>query len=226
MDINRHHVIHKIITAIMDGEAAEVLKLIEYGLKKGMSTEEILEEALIPASRKLADTFQGANFYIPDVLLASRAIKAGTYALKPFLPQKTSSNQIKVLIGTVEGDIHDIGKNLISMFFEFAGFEVIDLGVNITPLQFMQEVKKHQPDILAMSAILTTTMGSMSETIDLLSQHKLRDKVKILVGGGPVTKEFARSIGADGSVDNPKDAVKMAQKLITGKKRFDHNYPR
>lgn len=212
MDLNRHHIIHKIINAVMEGEANEVLNLIELGLKKSMSVEELLEEALIPATRDLSDIFQGANFNIPDVLLASRAIKAGIYALKPLFPNKSTTH--KIVFGTVEGDIHDIGKNLITMFLELSGFEVIDLGVNITPIQFMQAVKSYNPEILAMSAILTTTMGAMSETIDLLVQHHLRDQVKIMVGGGPVTKEFAASIGADGCADNPRDTVKIAQQLI------------
>ena len=177
-----------------------------------MSVEELLDQALIPATRSLSDTYQGANFNIPDVLLSSRAIKAGIFALKPLFPKKPTPN--KIVMGTVEGDIHDIGKNLITMFLELSGFEVIDLGVNITPIQFMQAVKSYNPDILAMSAILTTTMGSTSETMDLLIQHNLRDQVKIMVGGGPVTKEFAASIGADGCADNPRDSVIIAQQLI------------
>ncbi len=223
MDLSRHHIIQKIINAIMEGEANDVLNLIELGLKKSMSVEELLEEALIPATKQLSDIYQGANFNIPDVLLSSRAIKAGTYALKPLFPKKFTPN--KIVIGTVEGDIHDIGKNLITMFLEFSGFEVIDLGVNITPIQFMQAVKSYNPDILAMSAILTTTMGFMSETINILIQHQLRDQVKILVGGGPVTKEFAASIGADGCADNPKDTVKIAQQLIGKNNSFTPKYP-
>lgn len=216
MNPNRQHIIQNITNAIMEGEAGEVLNLIELGLKNGMSVEEILETAIIPATKKLSDIFQGANFNIPDVLLSSRAIKAGIYALKPFFTKKSTAN--KIVIGTVEGDIHDIGKNLIAMFLELSRFDVIDLGVNITPIQFMQAVKSYNPDILAMSAILTTTMGSMSETIDILIQYKLRDQVKILVGGGPVTKEFAASIGADGCADNPRDTVKIAQQLVAKNK--------
>ena len=223
MDLNRHQIIRKISTAIMEGEANEVLNLIELGLKKSMSVEELLEEALIPATRELSDTFQGANFYIPDVLLASRAVKAGIYALKPLFPKKSTHN--KIVIGTVEGDIHDIGKNLLTMFLEVSGFEVIDLGVNIAPIQFLQAVKSYNPDILAMSAILTTTMGAMSETIDILIQHRLRDKVKILVGGGPVTKEFAASIGADGCADNPKDTVKLVQQFVGKNRSFTPKFP-
>ncbi|MDK2880359.1 MAG: hypothetical protein PWQ99_134 [Clostridia bacterium] len=211
MKNNRTIIFRKINSAILNGEANEVARLIDTGLKMSMSAEEILEEVLIPTTRQVAAQFQGADFNIPDVLLASRAIKAGLHALKPY---KRPAGGKRIVIGTVAGDIHDIGKNMIALFLEFAGHEVIDLGVDVTALDFIQAVKKYKPNLLAMSALLTTTMGEMSNVIEMLYIHQLRDCVKVIVGGGPVTQEFAVSIGADAYADNPHEAIKVVHNLL------------
>lgn len=215
MTQNRNHIFSEIISAILNGDANEVVNHTREGIKNSMSAEEILEGAIIPAARQFAERFQGADFYIPEVLLASRAIKASLYALKPLL--KSRSRLKKVVIGTVEGDIHDIGKNLIVIFLQFAGFEVIDLGVDVTAATFLEAVKKHRPDLLAMSALLTTTMGTMANVIELLNMYHLRDQVKVIVGGGPVTQEFAESIGADAYAESPHEVLDALKRLFNEK---------
>jgi 5-methyltetrahydrofolate--homocysteine methyltransferase len=210
----RSHILAGIYNAILNGEVNSVVQYVHNGLKMSMSTEEILTEAIVPASQQLVQQFQGADFYIPDVLLAARAIKASLHALKP--KQTPSAHQAKrVLIGTVEGDIHDIGKHMVKLFFEFAGFQVTDLGVDVPAYQFVEAVKKYKPDILAVSALLTTTMGEMSKIIDMLYIHNVRQSVKVLVGGGPVTAEFAQLIGADAYAESAYDSVNTALKLLS-----------
>jgi methanogenic corrinoid protein MtbC1 len=212
LELKRDLILKEIITAIINGQANEAVKFIKAGVKASMSAEEILQWAIIPATKQVTDTFQGADFFIPDVLLASRSIKAGLNAIKP-LPRHSTRTQ-KIVLGTVEGDIHDIGKNLIALFFEFAGFEVIDLGVDVTTVTFIQAVRDHKPDVLAMSALLTTTMGSMSNVIEQLHVQHLRHTVKVLVGGGPVTQEFAAYIGADAHGENPQEGIAIVHELF------------
>jgi methanogenic corrinoid protein MtbC1 len=210
--LKRNLILAEIITAILNGQANEAVKFIKAGINISMSAEEILQWAIIPATKQVTDTFQGADFFIPDVLLASRAIKAGLKAIKP-LPRHSARTQ-RIVLGTVEGDIHDIGKNLVALFLEFAGFEVIDLGVDVTVVAFLQALREHKPDVLAMSALLTTTMGSMSNVIERLHAHHLRDTVKVLVGGGPVTREFAAYIGADAYGENPQETIEIIHELF------------
>lgn len=214
---SKHDLILKeIASSIINGQANDVVKFIKAGIKNSMSAEEILQAAVIPATKRVTDDFQGANFYIPDVLLAARAIKAGLNVLKP-IPRHSAQSQ-RIILGTVEGDIHDIGKNLVALFFEFAGFEVIDLGVDVTVFKFLQAVRELKPDVLGMSALLTTTMGSMSNVIEQLYIHHMRDEVKVLVGGGPVTREFANYIGADIYAENPHEAIGLLRQLFSRKR--------
>ncbi|NPV28642.1 MAG: corrinoid protein [Firmicutes bacterium] len=213
MNTGRNHIFQQIITAILAGKADLVLKSVSSGLAMNISAMEIMEYAIMPATKQLAVKFQGADFYIPDVLLASRAIKAGLYALKPLI-QTNSRCLKKIVIGTVAGDIHDIGKNMVSLFLSFSGFEVIDLGVDVTAVEFVQAVKKYRPSLLGLSALLTTTIGEMGVVIEQLNRNHLRHTVKILVGGAPVTKEFAAFIGADAYAQDAQEAVKLARELV------------
>lgn len=222
MELKRDLILAEIITAIINGQANEAVKFIKAGIKLSMGAEEILQWAVIPATKQVTDTFQGADFFIPDVLLASRAIKAGLNAIKP-LPRRSARTH-KIVLGTVEGDIHDIGKNLVALFLEFAGFEVIDLGVDVMAGAFLQAVREHKPDVLGMSALLTTTMGSMSNVIEQLYIHHLRDAVKVIVGGGPVTQEFATYIGADAYGENPQEAIGIVHELFKKKDSFNAFY--
>ncbi|WP_069589486.1 corrinoid protein [Neomoorella thermoacetica] len=209
----RTQIFQDIISAILRGEANGVLKSINAGLQMAMSADEILEEAMIPATIQTLDKYQGADFYIPDVINASHAIEAGLFALKPYT-KKSLQKRKKIVIGTVEGDIHDIGKNLVALSLGYAGFEVVDLGVNVSPAEFVRAVEQHRPEILAMSALLTTTMGEMARVIKALEKHHLRKSVRVLVGGGPVTKEFAESIGADAYGSSAREAISIAQSLV------------
>ncbi|WP_253256440.1 corrinoid protein [Moorella sp. E306M] len=210
----RAQIFQDIISAILRGDADGVLKSISSGLQIGMSADEILEEAMIPATVQTLDKYQGADFYIPDVINASHAIEAGLFALKPYI-KKGLHKRRKIVIGTVEGDIHDIGKNLVALSLSYAGFEVVDLGVNVSPAEFVRSVEQHRPEILAMSALLTTTMGEMARVIKALEKHHLRKSVRVLVGGGPVTREFAESIGADAYASSAREAISIAQSLVS-----------
>ena len=218
VELKRDYILQEIASAILKGQANDAVKFIKAGIKKSMSAEEILQNAIIPATQEVTDNFQGADFYIPDILLAARAIKAGMNALRT-IPRRSAQKQ-KIVLGTVEGDIHDIGKNLVALFLEFASFEVIDLGYDVTTFAFLQAVKKHKPDVLGMSALLTTTMGSMSNLIEQLHIHHLRDTVKVLVGGGPVTKEFATYIGADAYGENAHEAIELIHKMFSKKRNL------
>jgi methanogenic corrinoid protein MtbC1 len=216
---NRAQILREITTAILKGDAEKTLAAVEAGLGLQMSATEILEEAIIPATNQIAEKFQGPEFYIPEVLFASHAIKAGLYTLKPLIQNTPKKYNRTVIIGTVEGDIHDIGKNLVTLFLTCAGFEVIDLGVDVTASQFIKAIKQHKPDILALSALLTTTMGEMAVVIEELQRHNLRHTVKVLIGGGPVTEEFATLIGADAYAKDAREAVIVAKGLLDRKSK-------
>jgi len=209
---SRSQVFHAIISAILDGDADGVIKSINSGLQTGMSAEEILDVAMLPASMQILDKYQGENFFIPDVINASHAIEAGLLKLKPYT-RKICRKKEKMVIGTVEGDIHDIGKNIVALYLGYSGFEMIDEGVNVAPLEFVRAVEEHRPKILGLSALLTTTMGEMGRVIDALQKHNLRLSVKVLIGGGPVTREFAQQIGADAYAGSAREAIKIARSL-------------
>lgn len=183
-------------------------------VESGIDPRMVLEKALMPGMQEIGGQFRDNVIYISDVLIASRAMHAGLHVLKPFLSNPQQFSLGKVVIGTVAGDLHDIGKNLIVMMFRGAGLEVIDLGIDVQPEDFAQAIIDHQPDILAMSAMLTTTLGMMSETIKELNRQGLRDKVKIIIGGNPTTQDFARAINADGFAVDVTKAVDLALNLI------------
>lgn len=205
-----------IASALRAGDTAEVRRLTSEALDAGHAPEQILNEALIPAMDKIGEEFKGSEIFIPEVLKASRAMHGGIRILQGrFSGADLSLRNVRVLIGTVAGDLHDIGKNLISMFMEASGYEVTNLGIDVPTEDFVWAVRKHKPRVLAMSALLTTTMPAMQDTIDELKKAGLRDKVKILVGGGPVTQKFADEIGADGYAYDARSAVEW----------LDHNVP-
>jgi len=206
-----------ITKALIKGQANRVKTLTILAIENGIEPRTVLEKALMPGMQEIGGQFRDNIIYISDVLIASRAMHAGLHVLKPFLSNPQQSSLGKVIIGTVAGDLHDIGKNLIVMMFRGAGLEVIDLGVDVQPEDFAQAIIDHQPDILAMSAMLTTTLGMMSETIKEIRNRDLRDKVKIIIGGSPATQEFARSINADGFAVDVMKAVDLAMKLIESK---------
>lgn len=200
---------------VINGQRAEVGSLVSEALDTNIPPEEILNTGLIAAMKEVGARFEAGEFYVPEMLIAARAMQSGLAILKPYLVQSGIESTAKVVIGTVKGDLHDIGKNLVGMMCEGAGFEVVDLGKDISPEDFVEAVKEYTPNIVGMSALLTTTMRSMESTIKALEEAGLRDKVKVMVGGAPVTKDFAEKIGADGYASNAAAAAEMATKFVT-----------
>jgi 5-methyltetrahydrofolate--homocysteine methyltransferase len=206
--------IGEIFDAIVAGAVAEVKEKVPAALEAGLDPTAILNEGMIAAMREVGARFETGEYFVPDMLLAARAMQAGLNTLKPHLPKSDASTAGKVVIGTVLGDIHDIGKNLVGLMLGGAGFTIIDLGTNVAPEQFVKAVRERGPDILALSALLTTTMLAMKTTIEALKEAGLRDKVKVVVGGAPITEAYALKIGADGFAPDASRAVALVNALV------------
>ena len=204
-----------IYSAVMDGDAGKVQSTVGQALNVGLSAEAILDGGLIAAMTEVGRLFEEGEFFVPEMLVSARAMQAGLALLKPHLTAEGIPSAGKAVLGTVKGDLHDIGKNLVVMMLEGAGFEVVDLGTDVTPDRFVQTVRDHQPHVLGMSALLTTTMPSMASTISALKEAGLRDRVKVMVGGAPVTDAFATRIGADGYSPDASSAVRLAKSLTS-----------
>jgi 5-methyltetrahydrofolate--homocysteine methyltransferase len=205
----------KFFQSLLEGETEEVKTLVQEALDAGKSAERVLKEGLIQAMDRVGVRFKNGELYIPEVLLAARAMHAGMAILKPILSKSTETIAGKVLIGTVKGDLHDIGKNLVAMMIEGGGFDVIDLGIDVPVSRFVEAVKEHRPQVVGMSALLTTTMVEMKKTIQALEEAGQKDRVKIIVGGAPVTEDFAKDIGADGYAPDAAVAVDVVRSLIS-----------
>jgi len=206
--------IQEIASAVEAGKSKVIAGLVEEALAEGISAAEILNDGMIAAMGIVGEKFKNNEIFVPEMLVAARTMKKGVEVLTPHLRATGVEPIGKVIIGTVIGDLHDIGKNLVSMMIEGAGFEVIDLGVDVAPEKFVQAIKEN-PDvkIVALSSLLTTTMPALKETIDAIVNAGLRDKVKIMVGGAPVTQAHADSIGADGYAPDAASAADLAKKL-------------
>lgn len=205
----------KFYMALSQGKMEEVTKLVQEGSKDGESPETILNDGLIQAMDRVGAKFKRGEIYIPEVLIAARAMHAGLAVLKPILSQSTYTRAGKVLIGTVKGDLHDIGKNLVLMMLEGGGFEVGDLGIDVPAQKFIEAIYTQQPQVVGMSALLTTTLMEMKNTIQAIEKAGLRKKIKIIVGGAPVNENFAKEIGADGYASDAASAVDLVKSLIT-----------
>lgn len=208
-------ILEKIASNLYDGEAEEVTELVQKALDQGMAPEEILTSGLIAGMDEVGKDFKAGDLFVPEVLIAARAMHAGMGILRPLLAESEVHSAGKYIIGTVQGDLHDIGKNLVKMMLEGAGFEMVDLGVDVQADAFVNAVREHQPQIVGMSALLTTTMVNMKATIEALEEAGLRDAVKIMIGGAPVTAAFAEEIGADAYAPDAASAVDIARN-ITG----------
>lgn len=206
--------IEEIAAAIERGSVKLVVPLVKEALQEGDSPGEILNSGMIDALGNVGERYRRGEIFVPEMILAARAMKKGVEVLKPCLAPEHTTALGKVLIGTVAGDLHDIGKNLVSMMLENAGFEVIDLGIDVSTRKFIDSVTKH-PDavIVALSALLTTTLPAMRETVHALNGQAFRDRIQIMVGGTPVTEEFAKEIGADGYSRDAAEAVVVAKRL-------------
>lgn len=197
--------------ATQSGDQERVAELTRRALEAGLTVERIIQEGFIATMAVVGDDFAAGRIYIPEMLIAARAMQAGMNVLKPLMVGANVARLARVVVGTVQGDLHDIGKNLVGMMLEGGGAEVIDLGVDVPPEKFVSAVTEHQAQIVALSALLTTTMPGMSKTIQALEEAGLRDSVKVLVGGAPVTEAFARQIGADGYGADAAAAVKLVK---------------
>jgi len=200
------------------GNAPAVLELTKRGLAEGMGPDTILFEALIPALEEVGARFERGDFFVPEMLISGRAMSGALEVLRPLLAETGAETIGTFVMGTVKGDVHDIGKNLVNIMLEGAGFEVIDLGVQTSPEKFVAAVEEHRPDIVGMSAFLTTTMPMFKVNMHELTKAGLRDKVIVMVGGAPVTQEYADAVGADGYAADASTAVRKAKELIAQKR--------
>ena len=203
-----------IVDSLIECDEAKVLKLVQNGLDEGVAAKEILNQGLIAGMDIVGEKMENEDMFIPEVLMAAKVMSAAVGILKPLLAEEDISAMGRVIIGTVKGDLHDIGKNLVAMMLESAGFEVYNLGVDISPDKFVSEVNEKNATMVCLSALLTTTMPMMKQTIDAVVESGLRDRVKIMVGGAPVTKNYANEIGADGYAPDAGSATKLAKALL------------
>lgn len=203
---------------LYDGLADEIAEGTNILLERGWSADQVLNDALVEGMRIVGIDFRDGILFVPEVLLAANAMKAGMAILRPLLAETGAEPIGKVVIGTVKGDIHDIGKNLVAMMLEGAGFEVIDIGINTDVDEYIEALEEHQPDILGMSALLTTTMPYMKVVIDTLKERGMRDDYIVLVGGAPLNEEFGTAVGADGYCRDAAVASEMASKLVAEKR--------
>jgi len=204
----------KIKQAVIAGEMDGIAELTNQALAQGIGARDILDQALTPAMDIVGEEYERGDRYVPEMLISAETMKASVAILKPLLVEAGVEACGKVVIGTVEGDLHDIGKDLVAMMLEGAGFEVVNLGVEVTAEEFLKAAKEQKPDIIGMSALLTTTMIHMPEVIDALQQAGLRDRVKVIIGGAPVTQGYADKIGADGYAPDAASATKLAKSLL------------
>ena len=207
-------ILEQMANALIAGKQDEVIKLTQDALDQGTIAKDILDKGLLAGMDVVGQRFKAGDMFIPEVLLCARCMHSAMDILKPHLSEADAAGAGTFVIGTVEGDLHDIGKNLVSMMLKGAGFKVIDLGTNITSQQFVDAVKEHNPKVLGMSALLTTTMPKMEETIQALNEAGIRDGVKIMAGGAPVTQDFIEKIGADAYGANAASAVDKAKELV------------
>src|SRR5215213_1111894 len=196
------------------GNAPRVLELTKLGIEMDMGPETLLFEALIPSLEEVGARFERGDFFVPEMLIAGKAMSGALDVLRPLLAETGAETVGKFVMGTVKGDVHDIGKNLVNIMLEGAGFEVIDLGVQVPPERFVEAIAEHAPDIVGFSAFLTTTMPMFKANINALQKAGLRDQVIVMVGGAPVTQEYADAVGADGYAADASATVKKAKDLL------------
>ncbi len=208
----------EIIQALYDntlvGNAPEVKDLVNGGLEDGLEPEKMLYDALIPSLEEVGARFERGDYFVPEMLIAARAMQGALDILRPLLAETGAKPIGTYVMGTVKGDVHDIGKNLVNIMLEGAGFTVYDLGVNVAPETFVEKIREHQPDVVGFSAFLTTTMPMFKANINALEKAGIRDEVIVMVGGAPVTQEYADAVGADGYASDASTAVRLAKDLI------------
>jgi len=207
-------ILREIYQGILEGRHKEVQASVAAAIDAGIAPKQILDQSMVAAMAQVGHLFEIGEFYLPEMLVSARAMQTGLIILKPHLQEANIEYAGRVAIGTVKGDLHDIGKNLVMMMLEGAGFEIIDLGTDVPPEKFVAAVQAGGVDILALSALLSTTMPNMKATIDALKEAGLREKIKIMVGGAPITEAFSAQIGADGTAADASQAVTLAKSLM------------
>jgi 5-methyltetrahydrofolate--homocysteine methyltransferase len=210
-----HPIVNEIFNAVKDGNNKETQQKVQQALDTGIPPIEILNNGMISAMAEVGRLFEEGEFFVPEMLIAARAMQGGMAVLKPHLQDSDIKSAGKVVIGTVKGDLHDIGKNLVCMMLESAGFEITDLGTDVAPELFVNTVLEGRHDIVALSALLTTTMPNMKATIDAFIAAGIRNQVKVIIGGAPVTEAYTQQIGADGFSPDASRAVHLAKSLIS-----------
>ncbi|CAA7600601.1 Methyltransferase cognate corrinoid protein [Acididesulfobacillus acetoxydans] len=200
--------------SVIVGQEDRVKQLTQQAIDSGADPVEIINQGLIPGMNVVGARFKVGQMFVPEVLMSARAMNGGMELVKPLLLDEELPTAGKVVLGTVKGDLHDIGKNLVGMMLESAGFTVVNLGVDAGPDKFLQAIKEHKPGIIGLSALLTTTMLSMKDTIEVLKEEGLRDKVKVIIGGAPISQDFADEIGADGFAPDAASATDLCKKLL------------
>jgi 5-methyltetrahydrofolate--homocysteine methyltransferase len=207
-------VLQDIYDSILSGQNTVTPKAVQSAIDAGVAPAKVLNEGMIAAMAKVGQLFEEGEYYVPEMLVSARAMQSGLAILKPLLKEAKVASAGRVAIGTVKGDLHDIGKNLVAMMLEGAGFEIKDMGTDVTPEKFVEAVKTGGVDVVALSALLTTTMTNMKVTVEALKQAGVREKVKVIIGGAPVTDSFAQQIGADGYAPDASKAVSLAKGLL------------
>ena len=212
--MTREELLSQLYDDTLVGNGPAVLDLTNQGLAMGLRPEELLYEALIPSLEEVGARFERGDFFVPEMLIAGKAMAGALEILRPLLAETGVATIGTIVMGTVKGDVHDIGKNLVNIMFEGAGFQVIDLGVQVAPEKFVDAIRQHEPDIVGFSAFLTTTMPMFKANINALVKSGLRDQVIVMVGGAPVTQEYADVVGADGYAADASAAVARAKELL------------
>jgi len=201
--------------ATMEGDADKASSLAKEAMEQGFSTEEVINDGFVAAMSQIGEKFKNKEIFVPEMLVAARAMEYGLQEMEPYLVGKKREYLAKMVIGTVKSDIHDIGKNLVTMMLKGNGVEVIDLGVDVPEEKFVEAVKEHRPDFVGLSSLLTTTMPALDSTIKALQEAGERDKVKVLIGGAPVNQEYAEKISADGYCDDAIEAVDLIKEMVS-----------
>lgn len=208
-------ILNEISEYLQKGRAKNVKALVQQALEEGVNPKDILNEGLLSGMTVIGGRFKRNEVFVPEVLVAARALNAGLSILEPKLIEVGNEPIGKAIVGTVQGDLHDIGKNLVVMMLKGAGFDVVDIGIDVAPETFLQKAEEENADIICMSALFTTTMGKMKENIDLLKEKNVRDKYIVMVGGAPVNEEFAEEIGADYYTPDAATAAEVAKRAVT-----------
>ncbi|MCO5387356.1 MAG: corrinoid protein [Desulfosporosinus sp.] len=203
--------------SVIEGQKDKVKEHVQNFIAAGNSPLEIVNEGLIAGMNVVGVRFKAGDMYVPEVLMAAKSMTGGLEIVKPLIAAADQKSKGKILLGTVKGDLHDIGKNLVGMLIESGGLEVINMGVDISAEDFIDAIIEHEPDILALSALLTTTMPAMQDIIEMLQEEELRDKIKVIIGGAPVSQEYADTIGADGYAPDAGSAVELCKRLLASK---------